>query len=183
MFSILPDGYEPDLKIEVTGNGTPTKIDPDTVPPKNATAHETFTVGGNVARLTVRRLPADAGKPAIAEEATIEMIYGTKSIELTLDFPIAARDYYLALFKAFAQSLKPTNTDTDLAAASLAEESIPQKPAKDGATKKEKLTGGIQNSTKANNGEETLSDYEEDMKQSSIRDGITTEVGQKKRMV
>ena len=121
LFSILPDGYEPDLKIEVTGNGTPTKIDPDTVPPKNATAHETFTVGGNVARLTVRRLPADAGKPAIAEEATIEMIYGTKSIELTLDFPIAARDYYLALFKAFAQSLKPTNTKNDSAASPPAE--------------------------------------------------------------
>ena len=116
-----PDGYEPDLKIEVTANGTPTKIDPDTLPPKNATAHETFTVGGNVARLTARRLPADAGKPAIAEEATIEMIYGTKSIKLTLDFPIAARDYYLALFKAFAQSLKPTNTENDSAAAPPAE--------------------------------------------------------------
>ena len=116
-----PDGYEPDLKIEVTGNGTPTKIDPDTVPPKSTTAHETFTVGGNVARLTAHHLPSDAGKPAIAEGATIEMIYGTKSIKLTLDFPIAARDYYLALFKAFAQSLKPTNTKNDSAAAPPAE--------------------------------------------------------------
>ena len=96
------------------------------------------------------------------------MTYGTKSIKLTLDFDVADRDYFLALFKAFAQSLKPNNTDTDSAAASLAEESIPQKPAKDGAAKKEQPTGGIRKSTKPSNGEKTLSDYEED-KAASIR--------------
>ena len=58
MIPTSPDGYAPDLNIEVTGESTLTEIDPTTEPPKNATEYETFTVNGNVAQ-------ADRPPPAI----------------------------------------------------------------------------------------------------------------------